>query len=451
MKNVVSALFFFWPLLLSAYCTPAVAQDSAIINYIERYKAIAAKEMERTGVPAAISLAQGIVESRAGRGWLVERSHNHFGIKCKADWTGETILYDDDQKDECFRVYVTDDSSWRDHSDFLRKSPRYASLFQLDPLDYKAWAYGLKNAGYATSKTYADQLITYIERYQLQQYSEMALAQMPTPADNTFAVMLEKKILKEKETRGISLERQVQKAPSPDPAPSSFPQGEFTINGRRVIYLAGGASLMAVADKYHIRLAKLLRFNELDNDVLPGGRLIYLQKKGKKGANDIHVVAGHESLPEVAAEEGIRLKWLYKRNYLREGAAVKPGDALYLREYKPREDAPTVVHSGGFFHKIGQIFSGKKEDKETRAEAVTRPADDRKTGSEMPYTSLASGDPGTPRVEEAAVSTILYQVQTGDTLYAISRKYGSTIEQIREWNHLDNDHIRAGQELIVKK
>lgn len=219
------------------------------------------EEMIRTGVPAAISLAQGIEESRAGTGWLATYAHNQFGIKCKNDWLGKTVSYDDDRRNECFRKYVNDSASWRDHSNFLKSSQRYAFLFYLDPLDYKAWAYGLQDAGYATNRKYAKKLIHLIETYHLQQYSEHALALMKnTPPDREFVAQT-----------------------TPDVNDGSlsqtYPSTVFEINDRKALYLSEGTQLIAIAEKYHIRLRRLLRYNDLNSDVLNKDRIVYLEKK----------------------------------------------------------------------------------------------------------------------------------------------------------------------------
>src|ERR1043165_5295449 len=154
----------------------ATAQDPATIRaYINTYKAVAISEMQRTGVPAAIKLAQGIHETGAGTSDLVLKSNNHFGIKCKTEWEGEKVYHDDDAKGECFRKYDDPSISYRDHSDFLRNRPFYSSLFKLDPTDYEAWAFGLKKAGYATNPKYPQILIGLIHDYNLQDYTLIVL------------------------------------------------------------------------------------------------------------------------------------------------------------------------------------------------------------------------------------------------------------------------------------
>lgn len=149
----------------------ANAQSESTVVYIEQYKKIAVQEMKRTGIPASITLAQGILESNSGESNLAKKFNNHFGIKCKSDWKGETTFQDDDTKQECFRVYPTALASFKDHSDFLKNRPNYAALFTLDPVDDSAWAYGLKKAGYATATDYPRRLLKIIDDYELSQYN----------------------------------------------------------------------------------------------------------------------------------------------------------------------------------------------------------------------------------------------------------------------------------------
>ena len=158
-------------LLLSFLCITLSAQKTATLIYIDQYKDIAIKEMKRTGIPASITLAQGIVESNSGESNLALNFNNHFGIKCKTDWKGETTYQDDDTKQECFRVYPNANASFIDHSNFIKTRPNYAPLFQLDPVDDSAWAIGLKKAGYATASDYAFKLMKVIDDYELSQFN----------------------------------------------------------------------------------------------------------------------------------------------------------------------------------------------------------------------------------------------------------------------------------------
>lgn len=173
MRKILLLSMFFLSIFLKLN-----AQKITQSQYIDSFKSIAISEMLRSGVPAAITLAQGILESESGNSELAIKANNHFGIKCKEEWTGEKMYHDDDEKGECFRKYKTVQESFIDHSNFLKYRPYYTSLFKLDPTDYKAWAKGLRDAGYATSRSYASQLIEIIERYNLNQYSLQALQQM---------------------------------------------------------------------------------------------------------------------------------------------------------------------------------------------------------------------------------------------------------------------------------
>ena len=145
--------------------------NATTIAYIAQYKAIAMKEMKRTGVPASITLAQAILESKSGESNLAKNHNNHFGIKCKSDWTGAKAYQDDDAKQECFRAYDNAEVSFKDHSNFLKNRPNYVDLFLLDPVDDTAWAYGLKKAGYATATDYPKKLLKIIDDYELAQYN----------------------------------------------------------------------------------------------------------------------------------------------------------------------------------------------------------------------------------------------------------------------------------------
>jgi flagellum-specific peptidoglycan hydrolase FlgJ len=153
-------------------------KNPAVESYILQFAPLAIEEQLRTGIPAAIKLAQAIHESAAGQGDLAMRSNNHFGIKCKSNWTGPTAYHDDDEKGECFRAYDSIAFSYRDHSDFLKNSKRYASLFELESTDYEGWAKGLKNAGYATNPKYPALLIKLIETYELFIFTDQAIAKL---------------------------------------------------------------------------------------------------------------------------------------------------------------------------------------------------------------------------------------------------------------------------------
>jgi hypothetical protein len=217
---------FLFVLLLSMQ---AIAQSNAeVVNeYIDTYRELAIAEMQRTGVPASIKLAQGILETEAGRSDLVMRSNNHFGIKCKSYWTGEKVYHDDDARGECFRKYGSAEDSYKDHSDYLRNTERYASLFKLDPTDYKGWATGLKAAGYATNPKYPQILIKYIEQYNLNDYTLIALGRK---AHESMASASSEPTTSVKAVSSPVIEKKK----------VNYPAGEFKINGTRVVYAKAG-------------------------------------------------------------------------------------------------------------------------------------------------------------------------------------------------------------------
>ncbi|MGI8951549.1 MAG: glucosaminidase domain-containing protein [Chitinophagaceae bacterium] len=320
------------------------AQNTAIQNYISTYKELAINEMMRTGVPASITLAQGILESQAGQSDLVKQSNNHFGIKCKTEWTGAKIYHDDDEKGECFRVYQSAEDSYRDHSDFLKNRPYYADLFNLDPTDYQGWAYGLKQAGYATEKDYPQNLIKLITDYHLQDYTLIALQKERNPnqqiiaannsLDNSTSSANNNNVFLSAPTQQQNISSVTIAQTSV--APPSYPKGIFSINQLKVIYAQAGTSLFALASNYNVAYQKLLDFNELpQQDILAKDQLIFLERKSKKGANDFHVVAEDETLENIAQTEGVRLENLLEYNHLYKGEEPAKGEKIYLKFNAP--------------------------------------------------------------------------------------------------------------------
>ncbi len=344
-------------LLCLIACITARAQKEKAAAYINTYKALAIAEMIRSGVPASITLAQGILESQYGESDLAKASNNHFGIKCKTEWTGPKTYHDDDERGECFRVYATVEASYRDHSDFLKSRPHYAFLFKLDPSDYEGWAKGLKKAGYATSQTYPQQLLKVIHDYDLQQYSLEAIARMQNDAGTAATtavtavqpVASQQPALKEVKTPPITEEKEEEHKEAETlttvttelntgiKKSTAYPTaGIFTINHVKVIYAPEGISLLALANQYNIGLSKLLEFNDLpEMDVLDTDRLIFLERKLKKGATDVHIVTADETLHDIAQKEGVRLESLLEYNNLRKEARPAAGEKLYLRTMTP--------------------------------------------------------------------------------------------------------------------
>lgn len=304
------------------------AQNSEVTEqYIKTYSGIAVEEMHRTGVPAAIKLAQGILETMSGQSPLVLKSNNHFGIKCKEGYSGPYVLHDDDRPQERFMKYENADQSYKDHSDFLKNRSRYASLFNLDPTDYKAWAYGLKKAGYATNPKYPQILIGLIERYHLENYTLMGLGQLEMTEDIKF-YMANRKIT----VLGTAIAQQ-DVAITEEPK-SIYPEDDFLINNTKVVYLKTGASLHDVATKYKIPVNRLLDLNDFaaPAEVMKKGTLVYLQLKRTMSEKAFHEVKTGETIYDIAQEEGIRLESLLKYNKLSKFDSPPIGSRLKLQE-----------------------------------------------------------------------------------------------------------------------
>jgi LysM repeat protein len=347
MKKIVA--FFCCSLLMSF----AFGQNDKVQRYIDAYKDIAIAEMIRTGVPASIILAQGILESGCGESDLCKKSNNHFGIKCKDDWAGEKVYHDDDTKGECFRVYASAAESYKDHSDFLKNRPYYAELFKLDPIDYEGWAKGLKKAGYATERDYPQRLIKLINDNNLQQFTLLALQKkQDNNADVTAATtaqapqITEIKATPELEEAADMSETVISPAHRQNEKiiqEKKYSDTVFTINHTRVIYAREGTSLLSLANKYGITLSKLLDYNDFDEmDVLDKNRLVFIEKKMKKGASDFHVVEEGETLHEICQTEGVRMESVLEYNKMKKGMRPAKGEKIYLRS-----QAPTSPKSSG--------------------------------------------------------------------------------------------------------
>src|SRR5215204_5004290 len=221
MKKIQFALA-----LVVLFFGKSFSQSSQVIkDYVLKFKDIAIEEMKRTGVPAAITLAQGIHETSAGQSVLVLKSNNHFGIKCKTEWTGPSVSHDDDARGECFRKYSSPYDSYRDHSDFLTSRSHYASLFKLDPTDYEGWAKGLKKAGYATNPKYPQILIKLIRDYNLQDYTLVALGRKKLETNEPQWV---------KNTESTNTALGVGDEVKAEPK-KIYPEGVFKINDTKVI------------------------------------------------------------------------------------------------------------------------------------------------------------------------------------------------------------------------
>ena len=300
MKRRFFSIFLLFGALFSAFAQ-SVSWNKAYQDYFDLYDDVAIEQMQKYGIPASITLAQGVLESGAGKSELARKGNNHFGIKCNG-WSGRKTYHDDDEQGECFRAYKNAYESYVDHSVFLRNSARYSRLFQLKTTDYKGWAKGLKACGYATSPTYAHRLIDIIELYGLYKYD-----------------------------KGVHFDRfQIQQLERGDL------RHVYAFNKNYYVIARKGDTFRSIADDVDISYRKLARFNERDkDDPVEEGERIWLQKKRRKAPKEYkhrpHIVKGGESMYTIAQYYVIRLKNLYKMNELPPEYRIKVGDRLYVR------------------------------------------------------------------------------------------------------------------------
>lgn len=362
-------------LLVSASQTPQQ-------RYIDTYAAIAVKQMYRSGVPASITLAQGIIESRSGQSPLATEGNNHFGIKCY-DWKGRTMKVDDDLKDECFRVYDSPEQSFDDHSDFLRYRQRYQFLFDFETTDYKAWANGLKKAGYATDPAYASKLIKVIEDYGLSKYDRMKTSDF-APASAGYSLpqeqVEEQPLTSQKNAKRVRVkkvrksgknaaaagtvaaagtaaiagtsssdfeevipaspssleEAVVYKSKSAETLHFSLARPVFEKNGVPFVLSEEGDTYASLAEANNLFFKEILKFNDLDADeTLMPGTVVYLQAKknqSRKGL-DKHIVENEgENLRDISQEYAVKEKSIVKLNGFSPSHVLRPGDTIYLRK-----------------------------------------------------------------------------------------------------------------------
>lgn len=383
MKKSLAVLF----LLVVVFVSYAAPADSPQERYIEKWAPTAVREMYRSGVPASITLAQGLLESGFGNSPLATEGNNHFGIKCHSDWKGKSMKKDDDSKGECFRVYDDAEESFRDHSDFLRYQDRYKFLFDFDTKDYESWAYGLRKAGYATDPAYPAKLIKNIEEFNLARFDSMTQAEVsgavagtsapsepgpearPEPAEEpvkeakagtAVAAVKDGKAVKEEKMAEKKSDPKVvqhQAEVIPDVIPPSpntieqvvevLPQAseEFHFSLSKQVLMKNGVPfvLSMVGDSYSdiaklngLFLREVLKFNEVSRkDRLQPGTVVYLRMKktqAVKGMEKYIVGEDGESLHEICQRFAVRMKSICKLNEFTPSHTLREGETILLRK-----------------------------------------------------------------------------------------------------------------------
>ncbi len=412
-------LLILWGSQLLAQTENALpAPKTTVEQYIEKYSATAIDEMYRSKIPASITLAQGILESGNGNSRLAVEANNHFGIKCKSTWTGKTLFEDDDAPQECFRKYDAAMDSYRDHSDFLMRNTRYAFLFDLDQTDYKAWAAGLKKAGYATNPQYADLLITFIERHKLNRFDVVKLSEE------------EDRELKEEKAEIVK----------------SYGK-EFVNNGVPGIVAKPNESYAQIALDYGIKVHQLYRYNDLNKDaVCVAGDTIYLKAKKPKTDSLYHVVFTGQTMHWISQRYAIKVDKLLERNLMVAGNEPKEGEQIYLKN--KRNKAPLFVDT---------IKAAKPDSQLVVAAPAISPVDTQynETVYDNPIQNIETQKPAETVIGVDSTHSFkenlsfFHTVQQGETLFGIGKKYGVRVDAIKYLNLLESDSIGVGQRLII--
>lgn len=332
MKKIIKATFAVCVCMILSSAALCAQERLTRDEYIRKYQGMAIEEMEIYGIPASVKMAQALFESDNGNSRLAREANNHFGIKCKTEWTGQTIAHDDDAAGECFRKYESVENSFRDHSEFIDKGERYQSLFKLEPTDYKGWAEGLKAAGYATNPLYAAQLVKIIE-------------------DNQLYLLDQGRDIPAQATLGV-FETEVAETPAPQPAAkpeSDFvdvdnyvvsvegtPGSHHTVyynNGSRFVVANQGDTYASIAGEFRINLNKILQFNDVPaGSQLKKGDMVYIKAKNKRSENGklIHIAKEGETMHSISQLYGIKLNNLYSINRRPKDSPVKEGQQIRL-------------------------------------------------------------------------------------------------------------------------
>jgi len=450
--------YFKWLLFIFSFCLFSQileAQSSDRKQYIEKFRDIAIIEMHRTGIPASIKLAQGILESGDGKSDLATEANNHFGIKCGPGWRGGTYFKEDDDYVDgrlvksCFRVFTSAEESYIAHSEFLldpTKDFRYGPLFKLKRDDYRAWARGLRTAGYATNPHYDRILIRIIEENELHRYDQFP---MPSVIYDEPAIVQTPTELPEIKDAAIGTESYAQFTPG----------REMQINRLPAVIARRGDTPLSLSGKFRPNARRIARWNECqsESERFTEGQPVFLKRKRRRytGDQDFHLVKQGQTMYEISQIYGVRLDQLYTRNRMIMGRQPAPGALIALKRnvtYTPEliplrpwspEELGLKPAAGQAPQPVGpqpeQINPPPPVNPQTE-DRTTRPP--QQTDREPPATTPA------PQTNNQ-VTTGTHRVQTGETLFAIARQYNMTVQELMQLNNLSDTNIRVGQTLKV--
>lgn len=374
-------------------------------QYVEKYAPMAVEEMHRSRIPASITLAQGLLESGNGNSRLALVGNNHFGIKCKAGWMGESMKEDDDAPQECFRKYPSAQESYRDHSDFLMQGQRYAFLFDLETTDYKSWAMGLRKAGYATNPKYGEILIATIEKNNLQRFDKAKL-----DAE-------EVKVIAEEKKEVVAEQKQL------------------VINNIPATVAKMGESYASIALANDMRVWQIYKYNDLLKDAtIKTGDTIYLKPKNYKSVVEKHTVVAGQNFQTISQTYAVKRSRLLKYNLAKDGQEPAIGEVVYLRSKRSQpmvirmELKPSIKADSSIDNKI---YNDPKKNVET-------------SDLELPTNEYDLTSHGVK--EDLAFFHI---VQVGETLFSIAKKYNVQVDGIKSLNNLQSNDIEVGMKLII--
>ncbi|MBT0572378.1 glucosaminidase domain-containing protein [Riemerella anatipestifer] len=326
-------------------------------QYIQRFAGYAVEEMEKYKIPASITLAQGILETGGGQSRLAKEGNNHFGIKCKEDWTGKTMRHTDDAPNECFRVYNDPKESYEDHSKFLAYRKYYTNLFKLDPKDYRAWAHGLKKAGYATNPRYAYILIDKIEKYKLYEFDNISSKEVPFALvklypelnnDKEFMAKINpQKEVKKKESVTVHVPYQQTSYAEQQKTADQLRKEKLALlegitvkshpnGGLKYVVIPTDTDVAYIAKKFDMREGRLLKWNDLSENKLKANDVLFLEPKSSTGSIETYKAEKGDTMHKISQKFGIKLRKLYSKNRMEYGEQPKQGQIIYLQKKAPR-------------------------------------------------------------------------------------------------------------------
>jgi LysM repeat protein len=417
MKQIIS--LFLCLLGFISFAQDDVKPKLTVQQYIEKYSVLAVEEMHRSHIPASITLAQGILESGNGNSRLATQANNHFGIKCKTTWTGQTLYEDDDAPQECFRKYDAAIDSYRDHSDFLMNGKRYAFLFDLDSKDYKAWAFGLKKAGYATNPQYPELIISFIEKHQLNKYDEVKISE------------------EEKAVAKAEIVKTYGK--------------EIIINGVPAITARANESYAQIALNYGIKVYNIYKFNDLQkDDECKTGDTIYLKHKKNKAEIETYTFAKGDNIHSISQRFAIKIDKILSRNNLVLSQQPAIGQLIYFNTNRPQ----AIIIADHTIQKDSvEIIKTEISPNVIKIDTIVL----NETVYEDPKKNMETMYPINENTlnyfdtleEKKAELSFFHTVQAGETLYGIAKKYNVKTDALQFLNALKNNNIEIGQKLIV--